>query len=777
MSYYIDQIIAGVQDYLGTKGLTINPSSLDNPKFYYMFGENPANWHLGPHLISTDGSDIMLNPTYLALSSNNWYNPNITLEGNRPDGSLTLQNFENISDINNLTLSPTLLSNAKNNNLQTDNSKELLAANLVLIFSNSVSTALKNKQKTEKQPVQTNTDSIDKEKEENHNPDVIELDNYLKEPSSTLKNEQKIEKQPVQTNTDSPDTEKQNEQSDETTKPRKNEVKEQTEKEENHNPDVIELDDSLKEPSSTLKNEQKTEKQPVQTNTDSPDTEKQNEQSDETTKPRENEVKEQTEKEENHNPDVIELDDSSKEPSSTSENKQKTEKQPIQTNTDSLDTEKQNEQSDETTNNHKNNTIKSDETDDNEDKNSVKTKTTKPSLALNLNNLNNKIQQLNKLQQTTLETEQNQPTEETNENKEADLKKKEEIARAVQNFDQGIYDIEDGFNLLITDENGNPSPLYYVVENGVYHRLDDATKKPIDTTKSQLKLTENEYKSYLAELNNKKKENEILSETEIDTLVTDNLTTVPLVDTQQTGTEEKQVYVPQTPQSTVSTVSTQPQSNPQQANDVQSQNLTSEQQAQMQQQALLQDQQQKKEDEKANFLVKTGRWIQENVFDTIGNALPIPLLGTGIKMFGNVFTGLLKTIGHIFDGNWKKMASDGWSWLKDSAIIGGVTFGAYKLGESLDWWGKDKNKNKSNASATKTDNLSDKQIASLAEKAITGKSGVFSSSTKPLTTLANAQSNIAENNGVSDALRKTASIAAQTETTADIIQQNTKTMG
>ena len=272
------------------------------------------------------------------------------------------------------------------------------------------------------------------------------------------------------------------------------------------------------------------------------------------------------------------------------------------------------------------------------------------------------------------------------------------------------------------------------------------------------------------------KENETLAETENVSLATDNLATEPLVDTQQTGTAERQVYAPQTQQQNVSPQSKVNQQEPN-VNQSQQQTLTPEQQAQRQQQAqqaLLQAEQQKKEDEKANFLVKSGRWIQENVFDTVGNAIPIPFLGTGIKMIGNVFTGLLKTIGHIFDGNWKKMASDGWSWLKDTAIVGGTTFGIYKLGKSLDWWGKDKSKKSS--SGTNIGDLSDEQVASMAEKVITGKSGVFSSSTKPLTTLVNAQNNIAENNGVSDALRKTASIAAQAESTADIIQQNTKTM-
>ena len=659
MSYYIDKIIAGVQDYLGTKGLTIDPSSLNNPEFYYMFGEDPANWNLGPHLISTDGSDVMLNPTYLALNSNNWYDPNIGTQS-LPESYLTVPEYKP-SQIENLTLSPIV-----------NDAQEVVEMDVL----ESVKRAL----------VMVNFKLI--------------YEKYKDKELSTNKSK-----------------------------------------------------------TQNSKLEQKTNEEPAQTETDASDEEK-TEQS-----------------KENHNPDLVELDNSRNDTTDTSETEQKTKEQPAQTETDTSDEEKQNTHSDEKINNSENKTVESDETTNNDDKNSVNTKKTKPALTLQLSNLNNKIKKLNELQQqTVLESEQKQVGEKTSENTEEDLTKKEEITRAVQNFDKGIYDIENGFNLLITDENGNPSPLYYAIENGVYYRLDDETKKPIDTTKSQLKLTENEYKSYLDELNNKKKENETLAETENVSLATDNLATEPLVDTQQTGMAERQVYAPQTQQQNVSPQSKVNQQAPN-VNQSQQQTLTPEQQAQRQQQAqqaLLQAEQQKKEDEKANFLVKTGRWIQENIFDTVGNAIPIPFLGTGIKMIGNVFTGLLKTIGHIFDGNWKKMASDGWSWLKDTAIVGGTTFGIYKLGKSLDWWGKDKSKKSS--SGTNIGDLSDEQVASMAEKVITGKSGVFSSSTKPLTTLVNAQNNIAENNGVSDALRKTASIAAQAESTADIIQQNTKTM-
>lgn len=93
-------------------------------------------------------------------------------------------------------------------------------------------------------------------------------------------------------------------------------------------------------------------------------------------------------------------------------------------------------------------------------------------------------------------------------------------------------------------------------------------------------------------------------------------------------------------------------------------------------------------EQKKNMMVRIAEWIQNNIFNMIGDHIPI--LGTVIKMIGNVFTGLFKTIGNLFDGNFKNALSDGLSWLKDSAIIGGSAFGIYKLGKEFDWWGKKK---------------------------------------------------------------------------------------
>ena len=91
---------------------------------------------------------------------------------------------------------------------------------------------------------------------------------------------------------------------------------------------------------------------------------------------------------------------------------------------------------------------------------------------------------------------------------------------------------------------------------------------------------------------------------------------------------------------------------------------------------------------KSNLFVQTGDWIQRNTFDRIGDWMPIPFLGKIIKMTGNVFTGLLKTIGHAFDGNWKNVGETGLSWVKDTAIIGGSAAGIYTLTKQIKKWSK-----------------------------------------------------------------------------------------
>ena len=116
--------------------------------------------------------------------------------------------------------------------------------------------------------------------------------------------------------------------------------------------------------------------------------------------------------------------------------------------------------------------------------------------------------------------------------------------------------------------------------------------------------------------------------------------------------------------------------------------------------AQLQAQQQAQQ--RSNFLVRTGDWIQRNIFDRVGDWMPIGILGKAVKMVGNVFTGILKTVGHLFDGNWGNAGKTGLSWLKDTAIIGGTTVGVYALGKQFGWWGKSDTVNSTTASIADT---------------------------------------------------------------------------
>ncbi len=112
--------------------------------------------------------------------------------------------------------------------------------------------------------------------------------------------------------------------------------------------------------------------------------------------------------------------------------------------------------------------------------------------------------------------------------------------------------------------------------------------------------------------------------------------------------------------------------------------------------------QQQAQQQKSNLLVRTGDWIQRNIFDRVGDWMPIGILGKAVKMVGNVFTGLLKTVGHLFDGNWSNAGKTGLSWLKDTAIVGGTTVGVYALGKQFGWWGKSDTTNSATTTSSAT---------------------------------------------------------------------------
>lgn len=69
-TYYIDLVISGVRDYLNGKNLDLDMNRIyANPSLYYIFEQDPATWKIGHLLYTLDGSDPLLNPTYVALNS------------------------------------------------------------------------------------------------------------------------------------------------------------------------------------------------------------------------------------------------------------------------------------------------------------------------------------------------------------------------------------------------------------------------------------------------------------------------------------------------------------------------------------------------------------------------------------------------------------------------------------------------------------------------------------------------------------------------------------
>ncbi len=122
-------------------------------------------------------------------------------------------------------------------------------------------------------------------------------------------------------------------------------------------------------------------------------------------------------------------------------------------------------------------------------------------------------------------------------------------------------------------------------------------------------------------------------------------------------------------------------------------------------------QQQKKVQEK-NWLVRGADWVQRNIFDSLADLMPFEILGTPIKMLGNILTGPFRTIGYAFDCNWSKAGEAGWSWLKDTAIAAAAIFGVYYLGKKMEWWGNKKKTTTQTTSSTTNNNNTDNSSGS-----------------------------------------------------------------
>ena len=102
--------------------------------------------------------------------------------------------------------------------------------------------------------------------------------------------------------------------------------------------------------------------------------------------------------------------------------------------------------------------------------------------------------------------------------------------------------------------------------------------------------------------------------------------------------------------------------------------------------------------------MSAGNWLDNSLFGSIADLMPIDMLKKAVKMIGGCISGLFKTLGYIIEGEWDKAGSVGLSWLKDAAITGALTYGAYYLGKELNLFGKEEKEETSSSSSGSNSN-------------------------------------------------------------------------
>lgn len=148
-----------------------------------------------------------------------------------------------------------------------------------------------------------------------------------------------------------------------------------------------------------------------------------------------------------------------------------------------------------------------------------------------------------------------------------------------------------------------------------------------------------------------------------------------------------------------------------------------------------------KQSQEANMLVRGADWVQSNIFETLSG---VPVIGWALKAIGNVVTGGFKFLGQLFDGNIGGALSTGLSWLQDSAIVGS-SFGIYKLGKSLNWWGKKKSNTSTASTEQQKDSLS---VATEVQNALAGITGTNNNALGAASTIASAAKSVSTSNEV-----------------------------
>ncbi len=112
------------------------------------------------------------------------------------------------------------------------------------------------------------------------------------------------------------------------------------------------------------------------------------------------------------------------------------------------------------------------------------------------------------------------------------------------------------------------------------------------------------------------------------------------------------------------------------------------------------------QEDNRNFFLSAGNWINNSLFGSIADLMPISLLKKAFQMIGNCIGGLFKAVGYAVEGEWSKAGSELFGWAKDLAITGGVAYGAYWLGKKSGLFGSDKEKSSSSSSSS-SGNISD----------------------------------------------------------------------
>jgi hypothetical protein len=101
-----------------------------------------------------------------------------------------------------------------------------------------------------------------------------------------------------------------------------------------------------------------------------------------------------------------------------------------------------------------------------------------------------------------------------------------------------------------------------------------------------------------------------------------------------------------------------------------------------------------------NFFLSIGNWLDNSLFGSIANLMPMDLLKKAIQMMGGCISGLFKTVGYMIEGDWGKVGEVGLNWLKDVAITGGLTYGAYTLAKQLNLFSSEESSNSSSSNSS-----------------------------------------------------------------------------